>query len=1580
MTPSGRSNTREEILAVFENVTEPTPLTTTEVADALDWSHQTAYDTLTEFADTEGVHTKKVGPRERVWWRSTQPEQSVEQFSKLTESVEEYAIFTLNSDGKVTSWNKGAQRIKGYTEDEIIGEHFSVFYTDDDREKGVPEANLADATAHGDLKQTGWRVRKNGERFWADVTITALQNDAGKVTGYLKVTRDNTERYEYEVELRHERNLREQILEASPVGISALTPDGEIVLMNDQAAAIVGTAKDERLGDTYEMAEWSVYDEDGDPTPPEDRVFNRVRETGDSVSDFISQIERPDGSHVWLSVNGTPVYDSSDNLSLIILTYKDITQLKEHEHQVEKERDALKQELQDVFDRFDDALFGLDDRYQFTYLNKPAEQILETTEANLLGTEIWDTYPKVFGYVSRSKFERALQTQEAVSFETFSDPLDAWFSITAYPSETGLSVYCRNITEQKEYERELERYKTLVETVNDGVYTVDTDGHFTMVNEAYAKMTGYTREELLGTHVSTVADEETVETARDFERELVAGERETVQYEADVRTADGGTIRAEATFAILQDGTGDYERAGVVRDITERVERERELAQFKRAVEAAGHAIYITDTDGIIMYVNPAFEQTTGFTEDEALGQIPRILQSSEHDDAYYHQLWETVMAGEVWTEEIIDRRKSGEKYHAHQTIAPVTDDTGNVDRFVAIHTDISERKQREKELAEQVTQQSVVAEFGQRSLEVDDLDVLFEEATELISDTLGTTLCKILEQRPNGGDLLLRAGVGWQDGLVGTATVGTGEDSQAGYTLQSEEPVIVEDLTTETRFSGPPLLHDHDVVSGISVIIGSLSNPWGVLGTHQRFQREFTIHEVEFVQSIANILAVAINRARRNLLYRITRSIGEADSYEDGLQAALDEVCTVTDWEYGEVWSKSDDEFEFLVAETSDDHTVDSFIAAAADYRFGYGEDLVGRVGETETPEWIDDIATASSSTFVRTDDASTVGLNAALGVPIIAEDEVVAVLVFAMTEVREKNDWLIESVTSIANELGELVIRRQTEWALEREKELVEQMLETNPLGIIVLTADGEFVRVNSTAEHLFGRTRDELLGQSIEQSEWRVFDEDDQPIPVEDQPIAQMLETKEPVRNWEVKFKRLDGHQLWLSVNAAPIALPDGTITYVVFTTEDITEQKHRETELKRQTKALQPLNRYNTIVREITEAAVEESTPTKIEQVICETFASFDQYAFALIGEFTPDSDQFIKRSWAGIAEADVETLLRTSPGRDLQTGLGSVAAQTNRVQVTQLVSGRSTVDDDPLASDIAELDYQAVAFIPLSTNDVVHGVLSVYATSPFAFDETEVALLEELGRTIGLSIAAVRTRQLLHATTITELNVQITGTQDVFLTVSREASCILTLDLIVPINRESYLAYVTVEGTAPDRVAEVVVDAPEVIDVQVVKTDDEQTCGKLEMHLLPTASLAQIIEYGAEPSEFVVDDGIGQLAVAIPSREDTQSLLRWLYQVFDEIQFESLQEIPWSPRKPTWSVDVLDIGLTDRQREAVEAAYHAGYFEWPRGSTAEEVAESMGVSPPTFHNHLRKGEQKVVAAFVERRGEQAGSSP
>ena len=176
---------------------------------------------------------------------------------------------------------------------------------------------------------------------------------------------------------------------------------------------------------------------------------------------------------------------------------------------------------------------------------------------------------------------------------------------------------------------------------------------------------------------------------------------------------------------------------------------------------------------------------------------------------------------------------------------------------------DISEAKHAKEELETRVRQQAAVAQLGQRALQSIDLSSLMDETALIVAENLGVEYSKVLELLPQDDVLLLRAGVGWKEGLVGEATEGAGVDSQGGYTLLSSEPVVLEDTHKETRFNLSSLLHDHGVVSGVTVIIHGEEQPFGVLAAHTRRHRIFTQHDINFLQTVANVLATAIEHRR---------------------------------------------------------------------------------------------------------------------------------------------------------------------------------------------------------------------------------------------------------------------------------------------------------------------------------------------------------------------------------------------------------------------------------------------------------------------------------------------------------------------------------------------------------------------------------------------------------------------------------------------------------------------------------------------------------------------------------------------
>ncbi|WP_318569461.1 PAS domain S-box protein [Salinigranum marinum] len=873
-----------ETLSAFDRPSSSfTPLTTSEVADATDCSRRAAYNRLDELVDRGALATKKVGARGRIWWRTsgTESEDGVGtdgpgetlagdergvEFRSLVGAVDEYAIFMLDTDGAVVTWNDGARRIKGYRREEIVGDHYGSFYTEAAAENGVPERNLEQAAAQGSVELTGWRVRADGSRFWANATLTAVRDDDGTLQGYVKVTRDMTDHREYETRLRRQRDLVRKLFETSTAGVVLIDADGTVEETNERARDLLGVHP---AG--VPASEWPLVDEAGEPIPGDDRPVARVFETGERVGDWEARVDRPDTER-WVSVTAAPLTCDDGGVEQVVVTLYDVTPLKSRQRRLERHRDDLQHELGEVFERIDDAVLALDDDWRVTYLNTRAERLLGRSADELVGRSIREGVPDAIASTFRG-VEGAIDARETVTFEEYYSTLDAWFDVRAYPSETGLSVHFRDVTERKEREAELERYETIVETIDDGVYVLDDDYEFVQMNDAYAEMTGYDRTELLGSHCSLVVGEGISERAAAFSEAMVAGDGDHATIEAEIQRADGDALPAESKFTPLPSDDGTFQgTVGVVRDVTERKRRERELERYATIVETVDDGIYAVDADARFILVNDAFCELTGYGRAELLGAHATTVHGDEITPKAATLVAE-VDAGErkVANVELDIHRADGTSVPAESRLGPIDLDDGR--GRCGVVRDVTERVERERELERRVRQQEVVTELGHRALEGEGLDALMAEAAELVADTLDTDYCKMLDLDAEAEELLLRQGVGWDDGLVGSETVSSVEaESQAAYTLGSDAPVVVTDLATESRFSGPDLLASHGVRSGVTTVVGPVDEPWGVLGVHDRRVREFADHDVDFVQSVATILANAIDRQRNEQQLRRQR------------------------------------------------------------------------------------------------------------------------------------------------------------------------------------------------------------------------------------------------------------------------------------------------------------------------------------------------------------------------------------------------------------------------------------------------------------------------------------------------------------------------------------------------------------------------------------------------------------------------------------------------------------------------------------------------------------------------------------
>jgi PAS domain S-box-containing protein len=259
-----------------------------------------------------------------------------EPYKLLVQSIVDYAIFMLDPEGYVTSWNPGAERIKGFQAEEIVGKHFSTFYTEEDRKSGMPQRVLDTARHEGKYEGEGWRVRKDGSRFWASVVVDRISGEDGELIGFAKITRDMTDkRKAQQALLEAERRFRILVQGVTDYAIFMLDPEGRITNWNAGAERIKGYSPDEIVGSHFSRF---YTPEDLDAGVPK-RALETARKTGRYEAE--GWRVRKDGTRFWASVVLDAIRDEQGELIGFAKITRDMTEKRQTQLRLEESREQL---------------------------------------------------------------------------------------------------------------------------------------------------------------------------------------------------------------------------------------------------------------------------------------------------------------------------------------------------------------------------------------------------------------------------------------------------------------------------------------------------------------------------------------------------------------------------------------------------------------------------------------------------------------------------------------------------------------------------------------------------------------------------------------------------------------------------------------------------------------------------------------------------------------------------------------------------------------------------------------------------------------------------------------------------------------------------------------------------------------------------------------------------------------------------------------------------------------------------------------------------------------------------------------
>lgn len=431
------------------------------------------------------------------------------------------------------------------------------------------------------------------------------------------------------------------------------------------------------------------------------------------------------------------------------------------------------------------------------------------------------------------------------------------------------------LAELKSQNTQLRRSTTFLQTIIDAVpdiaVVIDRDYHIMFANQA-AKQASQGKEPIahglkcfqVFHHRETPCEGEN----KSCPMRDVFKTKQPMTIERAHHDATGNETYQEINASPILDDKGEVIQVlEICRDITKRKQAEENLRKERGTSDAALNSLpgifYTFNAQGHFMRWNRNFEIILGYSAEEILRMHPLDVVAERDRPLVATKIQKVFDDGQA-TVEASFRAKDGNEIPF--LLTGVRHEINGKMCLLGMGVDITDRVAATQALERRVCQQDVVVELGRCALTGDNLSDLMHQVAGRLAETLQTEYCEVLELLPDSQALLLRAGVGWHEDLMGQATASASQDSQAGYTLRSGQPVIVEDMRCERRFSGlgmgtAELAHAHRVVSGMSVIIQGTTGPWGVLGVHATIRKGFSKDDVTFLQATANLLADAILR-----------------------------------------------------------------------------------------------------------------------------------------------------------------------------------------------------------------------------------------------------------------------------------------------------------------------------------------------------------------------------------------------------------------------------------------------------------------------------------------------------------------------------------------------------------------------------------------------------------------------------------------------------------------------------------------------------------------------------------------------
>jgi PAS domain S-box-containing protein len=855
--------------------------------------------------------------------------ESEERFS----SAFEYAsigIALVATDGHWLRVNWALSQLIGYSEQELISKTFQDITHPEDLETDLSYVNQL---LNGDIHSYQMEKRyfhKLGHAIWILLSVSLLRDNQGNPLYFIAQIQDITERKRAEESLRAERKKAEKYLEIAGVMMLALDREGTVTLINQKGCEILGYPADDIIGknwiDTFLPAANREEIQD---------VFQKLISDEVQASEYYeNSIVTRSGEERLIAWHNTLLRDEQGRVISSLSSGEDITERK----RAEAELRASEERFRQLADNIQEAFWMTDaENGQEIYMSPAAERIWGRSIQNLMyepnafiNTVFSEDRPVVLDAIERQKRGEGMQLEYRI---VRPDGTLRWIWDRAFPifDDTGkvrkIAGISADISERRESELALvksqNRYRELFDSSPLSIWEEDYSlvkkqidslrkngvldlreylaGHpefvkelasmvrIIDVNKASLELYGIDRKEDLLLSLGELLDSTSLQHFADEIIGLMSPLKRFSWEGGDVTKA-GSHIEVMVNGSIPHGYEEDWSKVIVsIIDITERKLAEQELRKLSRAVEQTGSTIVITDTSGIIEYVNPKFTQTTGYSYEEVVGQNPRMLKSGFTADEEYKNLWETIKGGGEWHGELLNKKKNGTLYWESVTISPILNERQEITHYVGVKEDITERKQSEIEIRRHVAELEAVYENGLSVGRLLEPGGIGDRVIETFARYLPWHHVTIRLRKEGSDDLELvsfnlpnlkeeERSDAEQHFVARINKVGQG---LSGWVLQTGMP-----LRTDNVHAHPQYIDTHaGIQSGLYMPLKVGERVIGVISVESEAPKAFTEQDERLLATLANQTAIAFENAR--LYEAMQAELLERKRVEDALRVS---------------------------------------------------------------------------------------------------------------------------------------------------------------------------------------------------------------------------------------------------------------------------------------------------------------------------------------------------------------------------------------------------------------------------------------------------------------------------------------------------------------------------------------------------------------------------------------------------------------------------------------------------------------------------------------------------------------------